>query len=85
MDKLWQEIVNHHPFLIDIFNTVTGTTTDIEETTEDLKLKYCFLYSVLMNCRWHELSLMQRINTFLIIEGGCSKQVQNSILFTAWK
>ena len=85
LGKLWQEIVKNHPFLIDIFNTVAGTTTDIGETSEDLKLKYCFLYSVLMNCRWHELSLIQRLNTFLIIEGGCSKQVQNNKNFTAWK
>ena len=75
LDRLWQEIVENHPFLIDLLNTVVGSSIDIMETSEDLKLKYCFLYSILMNCRWHELSLMQRINTFLVIEGGCSKQV----------
>lgn len=26
--------------------------------------------------RWHELSLYQRVNTVLIIEGGCSKKLQ---------
>ena len=74
-DSIWQEIKNNHQLLLDVFNTITGNQNDFDETKQNLKIKYSFLYSILMNCRWHELSLLQRINTMLIIEGGCSKQV----------
>jgi len=42
-------------------------------------VKYSFLYSILMNERWHELNLVKRVNTVLIIEGGCTKKVSNII------
>ncbi|XP_057300410.1 uncharacterized protein LOC130631809 [Hydractinia symbiolongicarpus] len=70
--KLWEEMVQHHCFLTDIFNAISGNLIDFTETKESLKIKHSFVYSVLMNSRWHELSLLQRINT----DGGCSKQLQ---------
>lgn len=70
--KIWEEIKSTNPFLIDIFNAVSGVK---EEATGKLQVKYSFIYSILMNVRWHELSVVQRINTVLMIEGGCTKQV----------
>jgi len=32
-----------------------------------------------MSERWHELSLLKRVNTILIIEGGCTKQLQERL------
>jgi hypothetical protein len=75
IDLLWKEMITHHPFLIDMLNAMTGKEIDIKNTTDELKVKYCFIYSIIMNIRWHELSLFQRINTVLLIEGGCGKQV----------
>ncbi|XP_057307902.1 uncharacterized protein LOC130645814 [Hydractinia symbiolongicarpus] len=59
------------PYFVDILETIAG---DIENRQSEIK--YAFIYSILMQSRWHELSLFQRINTTLLIEGGCSKQLQ---------
>ena len=37
-------------------------------TKHDVKVKLCFIYSVLLNTRWSHLSLFQRINSVLMIE-----------------
>ena len=64
-------------YFIDVLNTVSGVTATTDSNiSHDYKAKYSFVYSILMNIRWHELSLLQRLNTILLIEGGCSKQVQ---------
>jgi hypothetical protein len=68
-DKIWEEIKSTSPFLIDIFNAVSGAREP------EPQVKYSFIYSILMNVRWHELSVVQRVNTVLMIEGGCTKQV----------
>jgi hypothetical protein len=75
IDDVWEELILHHSFFIDVLNTITGERCDIINTPEKLKTKYCFIYSILMFSRWHELSLFQRVNTILLLEGGCSKQV----------
>ena len=72
-ETIWEEMFDKHDLLIDIFNTVTGNMG--ESTAPKLKMKYVNIYSILMNERWHEFSLVQRVNTLLMIEGGCSKQV----------
>jgi hypothetical protein len=77
IDKVWLEMKTTQPFLIDLMNATTGNNVHIDKTSQEAKLKYCFIYSILMNMRWHELSLFQRINTVLLIEGGCGKQVIN--------
>ena len=59
-------MITHHPFLIDMLNAMTGKEIDIKNTTDELKVKYCFIYSIIMNIRWHELSLFQRVNTVLL-------------------
>ena len=63
------------PFFIEIMNAVSRKNLGMENTEHDVRVKFCFLYSVLMNERWHELSLLKRVNTILIIEGGCTKKV----------
>ena len=77
---LYDEIKTNLPFLIDILNTVSGQHCSIDDTPLHLKVKYGFIYAILMNTRWHALSLLQRINTVLMIEGGCSKKVMDTYI-----
>ena len=79
INKVWQEVKSTQPFFIDFMNAITGNQVDIDETKDEAKVKYCFIYSILMQMRWHELSLFQRINTILLIEGGCGKQLQHRL------
>ena len=72
---LWNEVIKHHPLLADLFMTMTKQRCHPNNASEEIIVKGCFVYSIIMHSRWHELSLMQRLNTVLIIEGGCSKQV----------
>ena len=74
-EKLWREMEANVPFLVDIFNAVSGNNNSDEDINHGLKVKYFFLYSILMHERWNELSLLKRVNTILAIEGGCTKQV----------
>ena len=74
-DRVWTEMKSNVPFFIEIMNAVSGKNLGMENTELDVRVKFCFLYSVLMNERWHELSLLKRVNTILIIEGGCTKKV----------
>lgn len=71
-DRIWQEMETNIPFLITLMNAVSGKSS----TTPDLRVKYSFLYSILMSERWHELSVVKRVNTVLVIEGGCTKKVR---------
>ena len=73
--NIWNEMVRSIPFFLDVLNAISGQTCDISDTPVGLQVKYAFIYSILMNKRWHELSLVQRINTVLMIRGGGSKQV----------
>ena len=75
---IWAELKAKNP--IEVINSISGINCGIENMKHELRVKYSFLYLVLMNERWHELNLLKRINTILIIEGGCTKQVC-SILF----
>lgn len=74
-ENVWNEMETNIPFVIDIMIAVSGKGGSIEDVKNELRVKFSFLYSVLMNERWHELSLLKRVNTILIIEGGCTKQV----------
>ena len=60
-EKLWREMKANVPFIVDIFNAVSGNTS-IEDIKDGLKVKYCFLYSILKHERWNELSLLKRVN-----------------------
>ena len=74
-DRVWTEMKTNVPFFIEIMNAVSGKNLGTENTELEVRVKFCFLYSVLMNERGHELSLLKRVNTILIIEGGCTKKV----------
>ena len=75
-NKVWDELKANQPFFVELMNAMSGNNIDIEDTKHELRVKYSFLYSILMNERWHELSLIKRMITILIIEGGCSKNVR---------
>ena len=72
---IWNEIVENHQFFIKFMLAMSGQDLDIHSVESPIKIKINFIYSILMNTRWHELSLFQRVNTVLLMEGGCSKQV----------
>ena len=57
-DSVWNEIESNIPFVVDILNAVCGRSC----TSADLRVKYGFIYSILMSERWHELSLLKRVN-----------------------
>lgn len=75
LNKVWVELKTSHPYLVKIMNAVSGKEKSAAETKRELQVKYSFLYSILMNERWHELNLVKRVNSVLIIEGGCTKKV----------
>ena len=56
-DSVWNEIESNIPFLVNIMNAVCGKSF----VTPDLRVKYGFIYSILMSERWHELSLLKRV------------------------
>ena len=56
-------------------NAVSGKENSVVEKQIELQVKYSFLYPILMSERWHELNLVKRVNTVLIIEGECTKHV----------
>ena len=70
--QVWLELKTNFPFLVELMNAVSGKENSVAETKLELQVKYSFLYSILMNERWHELNLVKRVNTVLIIEGGCT-------------
>lgn len=75
LNKVWVELKASHLYLVEIMNAVSGKEKSAAETKRELQVKYSFLYSILMNERWHYLNLVKRVNKVLIIEGGCTKKV----------
>lgn len=75
LNKVWVELKTSHPYLVEIMNAVSGKEKSAAETKRELQVKHSFLYSILMNERWHYLNLVKRVNKVLIIEGGCTKKV----------
>ena len=79
-DKPWDEFVSELPFLVKTSKVICKDYTD--ETKHDVKVKLCFIYSVLLNARWSHLSLFQRINPALMIESDSSKKVGLYVFFS---
>ncbi len=69
-DFVWNEMTANIPFLVVIFKAASGKNGIIESAT---RVKYGFVYFVLMNERWLELGLMKCVNIVLVIEGGCTE------------
>ena len=77
---IWNELCEHNSYFIDILNSLSGQCYSIENIPPNIQVKYCFIYSILMNTRWQSLSLVQRVNTILMVDGGCSKKVYIQLL-----
>ena len=45
----------------------------------DLRVISGFICSILMSEHWHELSVLKSVNTVLVLEGGCTKQVRELV------
>lgn len=76
---MWNEIERNIPFVIHIMNAVSG-----KDTNTDLRVKYSFLYSILMNERWHELSVLKRVNTVLVYRGWMYKAGEDFFIIFAF-
>ena len=70
------ELKDNFPMLVEFMSAIAGEERKMEDIGESLRVKYSFLYSILMSERWHELNLIKLVNTVLIVEGRCTKQVQ---------
>ena len=75
--SIWEEIMNNNPFFIDVLSGMSGVCTDFIDVPENVKIKFCFIYAILMNIRWSKLSVMQRMNATMMIEGGGSRKVSS--------
>ena len=75
-NSIWSELLTHQPFLVSIFSAVAGSTLNFDDIPEEIRITFCFVYSILMNIKWDKLSLLQRINTVAMLEGGGSKKVK---------
>lgn len=64
------EISKRCPLLLDVMATIVGSSTK-----PNVIPVVGLCYSILMQKRNHDLSLIQRINTILLSEGGAKKQV----------
>lgn len=76
-DKLLREIQSRCPLLLDVMSTIVGSKSKPNVIPP---LGLC--YSILMQKRNHDLSLIQRINTVLLSEGNAKKQVGKKLRFT---
>ena len=75
-NNIWMELKYNFPILVEFMSAIAGEGRKMEDIGESLFFEYSFLYSILMSERWHELNLVKRVNTVLIVEGGCTKRVQ---------
>ena len=71
---LMEEIEINHPLIIKVLKAVCQKNPN-NNCNDEIKIKICFIYSILIQTRWYELSLLQRVFTVLLIEGGTSKKV----------
>ena len=75
LNDIWMEMKNI-PILVDILMAVSCTENRLnQEITPKLANKMSFVYAVLMQERFRKLSLLQRVTTVLLIEGGGSSKV----------
>ena len=48
-ENVWNEMETNIPFVIDIMNAVSGKGGSIEDVKNELRVKFSFVYSILMN------------------------------------
>ncbi|CAH3172522.1 unnamed protein product, partial [Porites lobata] len=78
-DRVWTEMKSIVPFFIEIMNAVSGKNLGMENTELDVRVKFCFLYSVVMNERWHELSLKPTVIVWQIFRERYPKKLQERL------
>jgi hypothetical protein len=71
-DELVTELSDRCPVL---FNALLVAMGRSKEEVKDVGPRIGMCYAILMQTRNHELSLVQRINTVLMTNGGAKKQV----------
>lgn len=71
-EQIFKELQTRNPVLIKIFDAITAKNGAVDDSVQ---VKYALVYAILMNARWHELTLLQRVIAILAIEGGCSTKV----------
>ena len=81
-DRIVEEMHMHCPELLDVLLTVSlPPNSSFENVKDKIKRRICVTYGILMQGRWDRLSLLQRLITVVLTEGGVSKKVSNFFLF----
>jgi hypothetical protein len=82
--KLISEMSTKCPLLLDVILAAMNHAPT--EATIDIAPRIGMCYAIMMQARNHELSLVQRMNTILLVEGNARKKVIILIifLFIAW-
>ena len=62
-NNIWMELKDNFPMLVEFMSAIAGEERKMEDIGESLRVKYSFLYSILMSERWHELNLVKRVNS----------------------
>ena len=73
-NTIWLELKTNLPFLVELMNAVSGKENSIAETKLELQVKYSFLYSILMNERWHEFNLVKVWIQFSLLKVAVPKR-----------
>lgn len=72
------EMSQHAPDVLDFL--VTITVPQMKRDSEQQIPPLCTAYGILMNSRWRELSLIQKVNGILLGFGNATERVIISIL-----
>ena len=79
--KVWDELVKNQPILAQAMLAMCEKErpsenfyTSLADVDHEKRLKFSFVYSILMHQRWNYNSLFQRANTIMLIDGGSTKQ-----------
>lgn len=71
----------HAPDVLDFLVTIVVTATDEKRfRATNSTFMTCVAYGILMNSRWRELSLIQKVNSILLGFGNATDRVMISIL-----
>ena len=76
--KVMREMKDRVPDVLDFIATVA--TPRLKKNVDDQVPPVCMIYAMMMNQRWQELSLVQKIGTVILGVGHSSKKVKH-ILF----
>lgn len=73
--KIMREMKERAPDVLDFFSTVA--TPRLKNNVDDQVACICMVYSMMMNQRWQELSLVRKIATVILGVGRKSKKVRH--------